>query len=42
MRGLFLYILGYYLGNDKFRLWVHKQASHFLKEKKDDDVSKTD
>jgi hypothetical protein len=42
MRGLILYVVGYLLGNAKARQWIIEQASLLIKEKKDDDVSKTD
>jgi hypothetical protein len=42
MRGLILYVVGYLLGNEKARQWIIEQASLLIKEKKDDDISKTD
>jgi hypothetical protein len=42
MRGLILYVVGYLLGNSKARQWIIEQASLLIKEKKDDDISKTD
>lgn len=42
MRGLILYVLGYLLGNEKARQWIIEQASLLIKEKQNDDISKTD